>query len=205
MENVQPPYRSTYGHCEDETQEFHFSDTNNSTPFPHTSLLSSPSPSTRSTSVLTQETHHPPDVDRNPRPPATALDPIRVGSDAAEEVSGFGHTGLPPEVQHAMRLLVRKILLSTFFVDKTFEPSLGTLEASALMADVSSDIWTGYGMKGKSIYSLFIRVDGDDCECLWCGDVQHGKLLRAIGHFRAKHLGHKPFACDLQHADEKVW
>ena len=205
MGNVQPPYRSAYGHPEDETQEFHFSDHNNSTPFSHTSPLPFTSPSIRSTSVLTQETRQPPDVDRNPHLPAMALDPILVGSDAADEVSGFGDTDLPSEVQQAMRLLVRKIRLSTFFVDETSEPSLGTIEATALMADVSSDLWIGYGTKGKSIYSLFIRVDGEDCECLWCGDVQRGKLLRAIGHFRAKHLGHKPFACDLVHADEKVW
>lgn len=125
--------------------------------------------------------------------------------DEADEGPDFRDTDLPPEIRQAMRLLVNKILESTFIVNQTLEPSLGTLDASALMAVAPSELWIGYGTKGKSIYSLFIRVDGDDCECLWCGDVQHGKLLRAIGHFRAKHLGHKPFTCDLAHADEKVW
>ena len=104
-----------------------------------------------------------------------------------------------------MRLLVRKIRLSTFFVNQTLEPSLGTPEASALMAVAPSERLIGYGTKGESIYSLFVGVKGEDCECLWCGDVQRDKLPRAIGHFRAKHLGHKPYTCGLAHDDEKVW
>ena len=102
-----------------------------------------------------------------------------------------------------MRLLVWKIRLSAFVVGEIIEPCLGSFEASVLMEAIPSDLWTRYGTKGKSIYSLFIRVDGEDCECLWCGDVQRGRLLRAIGHLRAKHQGYKPFACDLRRADEK--
>ena len=127
---------------------------------------------------------------------------------AADESLGFRDTALPPEIQQAMRDLVHRIQLSTFFINKRLEPFLGTLDANALMGVASSELWIGYGTKGKSIYSLFIRVDGEHCECLWCGDVQRGKLLRAIGHFRAKHLRHKPFACGLVHADnadENVW
>ena len=128
-----------------------------------------------------------------------------AGVDAADESLDFRDADLPPEVRQAMRLLVSKIKNSTFIVNQTLEPFLGTLDASTLMAVAPSELWIGYGTKGKSIYSLFIRVDGEDCECLWCGDVQRGKLLRAIGHFRAKHLGHKPYTCDLAHANEKVW
>jgi len=171
------------------------------------------------TPVTTRETSQPPDVDQNPHLATVASDPklaesdagpsrnrnLEVEVDAADEGPGFGDTDLPLEVQQAMRLLVRKIRLSTFFANQTLEPPLGTLEASALMAVASSDLWIGYGTKGKSIYSLFIRVDGKDCKCLWCGDVQRGKLLRAIGHFRAKHLRHKPYTCILAHVDEKAW
>jgi len=177
------------------------------------------SPFPLGTPVTTRESSQPTDVNQNPQLAAVASDPTPAGSDAgpsrnrnlevkvdaADECSGFGDTDLPPEVQQAMRLLVRKIRLSTFFVIQTLEPPLGTLEASALMAVALSECWIGYGTKGKSIYSLFIRVDGEDCECLWCGDVQRGKLLRAIGHFRAKHLGHKPYTCGLAHDNEKVW
>ena len=59
------------------------------------------------------------------------------------------------------------------------------------MAGGSDGLWRGYGTKAKSIYSLFIKADGKECKCLWCGDVQKGKLQRAVGHFRAKHLGHE--------------
>ena len=130
---------------------------------------------------------------------------LEAGVDAADEGPCFRDTDLPPEVQLAMSLLVRRIRLSTFFVNQTLEPTLGTLDANVLMAVAPSELWIGYGTRGKSIYSLFIRVDGEDCECLWCGDVQRGKLLRAIGHIRAKHLRHKPFICSLAHTDEKTW
>ena len=216
MENVAPPYRST---SDPETQESRVSDSNNSTPFPHTSPLSLAPPFTLGTPVMTRETSQPTDVDQNPHLSAVAPGPTLAGSDAgpsrnrnleaevdaADEGPSFGDTDLPPEVQQAMRLLVRKIRLSTFFANQTLEPSLGTLEASALMAVASSELWIGYGTKGKSIYSLFIRVDGEDCRCLWCGDVQRGKLLRAIGHFRVKHLGQKPYICGLSHVDEETW
>ena len=135
-------------------------------------------------------------------PPDSRLNYI---PDPAVHDPGFRDTDLPPEVRQAMRLLVSRILDSTFIVNQTLEPSLGTLDASALMAVAPPELWIGYGTERKSIYSLFIRIDGEDCECLWCGDVQRGKLLRAIGHFRQKHLGHRPFACGLAHADEKVW
>lgn len=218
MGNVVPPYRNMYDPREGETQEFRFCDTNNSTPFPYTSPISFVYPFTLGTPATTQESQ-PTDVDRNHHLAGVASDPTPAGSDAgpsrnrnleaevdpADEGPDFSDTDLPPEVREAMRLVVSKILDSTFIVNQTLEPSLGTLDASALMAVAPPELWIGYGTKGKSIYSLFIRVDGEDCKCLWCGDVQRGKLLRAIGHFRAKHLGHKPFTCGLAHADEKVW
>ena len=216
VENMAPPYRSTY---DPEAQESRVSNTNNSTPFSHTSAHSLESPVTLGTPVTTRETSQPTDVDQNPHLAAAASGPtlarsnagpsrnrtLEAGVGAADEVPGFVDADLPPDVQQAMRLLVRKIRLSSFFTNQTLEPSLGTLEASALMAVASSELWIGYGTKGKSIYSLFIRVDGEDCMCLWCGDVQRSKLLRAIGHFRVKHLGHKPFICGSAHADEKAW
>ena len=207
-----------YDPREGETQEFHFCDTNISTPFPYTSSISFVYPFTLGTPATTQESQ-PTDVDRNHHLAGMVSDPTPAGSDAgpsrnrnleaevdpADEGPDFSDTDLPPEVQEAMKLLVSKILDSIFIVNQTLEPSLGTLDASALMAVAPPELWIGYGTKGKSIYSLFIRVDGEDCKCLWCGDVQRGKLLRAIGHFRAKHLGHRPFTCGLAHADEKVW
>jgi hypothetical protein len=199
-----------------ETQEFHFSHSKHSTPF---SPLSFASPFTHGTSTTTQEIGQPTGADRNPNPAALASDPTIAGSDAGPsrsssieaevdvevDVADFRDPALPPKVQQAMRLLVCKIRDSAFLANDELEPFLGTFHASSLMADVPSDFWNDYGTKGKSIYSLFIRVDGDNCMCLLCGDVQHGKLLRAIGHFRSKHLRHKPYPCGLIHADEKVW
>jgi len=214
--NVDPPYHSR----EEETQEVRLSHTSNFTPISHTSPLSSASPFTRDTSPTTQEIGQHADPDWNPHLPAMALRPTPARSDAdpsrnssvepavgeMDEALGFRNTGLPPEVQQAMRLLVRKIRLSAFFTNGELEPILGgPFDASALMAVVSSDLWTGYGTKGQSIYSLFIKMDGEDYTCLWCGDVQHAKPLRALGHFRKKHLRHKPFTCGSVHADENVW
>ena len=118
---------------------------------------------------------------------------------------GFESLDQQPEVQKAMRDLVAAIRASQFFINKEIEPSLGTREAVTLMEATSNGLLNGYGTKGKSIYSLFIKVDGEDCECLWCGDVQRGKAHRAIGHFRAKHLGHEPFLCDCIHVGNEVW
>ena len=134
-----------------------------------------------------------------------APESIEAQVDPKDESRGFLDTDLPLDVQKAMRDLVTNIRLSVFFTIATFEPNIGTHDANALMLVASPELWNDYGTKEKSIYSLFIKTDGNECKCLWCGDIQLGKLQRAIGHFRAKHLGHKPFACDLVHTVEKVW
>jgi len=104
-----------------------------------------------------------------------------------------------------MRDLIVAIRASPFFINNKLEPNLGTLEAVTLTAVTSDRLLHGYGTKAKSIYSLFIKVDGKECKCLWCGDVQKGKLQRAVGHFRAKHLGHEPFPCGEIHIGNEVW
>ena len=106
--------------------------------------------------------------------------------------------------QWAMRKLVVAIRASQFFIDNKLEPNLGTPEAVALMAS-AFPLWRDYGTKSESIYSIFIKVDGKVYECLWCGDVQNSNLERAIGHFRASHLAHKPFLCDDVHVDNEIW
>ena len=140
---------------------------------------------------------------RTLQPNATGSTVTQVNS--TDESLGFVSLAQQPEVQKAMRDLVAAIRTSQFFIDKELEPNLGTQEAVALMAIASAGLWQGYGTKAKSIYSLFIKVDGKECMCLWCGDVQKGKLQRAVGHFRAKHLGHEPFLCDDIHVDDEVW
>jgi len=110
-----------------------------------------------------------------------------------------------PEVQKAMKGLVVTIRASQFFIDNELEPILGTSEAAALMAVESDGLWRGYGMKGESIYSLFIKIDRRECKCLWCDEVQMGTLQDAIGHVRKEHLGHKPFLCKGSHFGNKVW
>jgi len=104
-----------------------------------------------------------------------------------------------------MRRLVRAIRDSKFVKNNTLEPDIGTHEANTLMAVAPPELWTDYETKGESIYSLFNKVDGEAYECLWCGDIQMSKPLRALGHFRAKHLGHKPFICRLVHTGNEVW
>ena len=142
--------------------------------------------------------------------PRRVLQPNATGNaatqvDSTDESLGFGSLAHQPEVQKAMRDLVAAIRISDFFLNKKLEPNLGALEAVGLVAGASDGLWRGYGTKAKSIYSLFIRVDGKECKCLWCGDVQKGKLQRAVGHFRAKHLGHEPFLCDDIHVGNEVW
>jgi hypothetical protein len=110
-----------------------------------------------------------------------------------------------PKVQKAMRDLVIAIRASQFFIDNTLEPNLGSHEAAALMAVASDKLWRGYGTKAKSIYSLFVKVDGREFKCIWCDDVQTGTLQGAIGHVRAKHLGHEPIICGSVHAGSEVW
>ena len=124
---------------------------------------------------------------------------------STDESLGFGSLNQQPEVQKAMRDLVVAIRASKFFINNKPEPNLGTLEAVTLTAVASDGLWRGFGTKAKSIYSLFIKVDGKECKCLWCGDVQKGKLQRAVGHFRAKHLGHEPFLCDESHVGNEAW
>ena len=124
---------------------------------------------------------------------------------STDESLGFGSLNQQPEVQKAMRDLVVAIRAAKFFMDNKPEPNLGTHEANTLTAVASDGLWRGYGTKAKSIYSLFIKVDGKECKCLWCGDVQKGKLQRAVGHFRAKHLGHEPFLCGDAHIGNEAW
>jgi hypothetical protein len=131
----------------------------------------------------------------------------QVGTkDTKAESLGFGDLHELPEVQKAMRDLVAAIRDSQVFIHNQLEPNIGTHEANALMAVASTELWQGYGTKAQSIYSLFIKVvDGKLFKCLWCGDVQKDKLLRAVGHFRAKHMGHEPFPCGEVHVGDEVW
>ena len=110
-----------------------------------------------------------------------------------------------PEVQNAMTDLVVAIRASPFFIDNEYEPILGSYEAAALMTVASDQLWRGYGTLEKSIYSLFIKVNGKELKCLWCGDVQMGTLRRAIGHVRLKHLEHEPYVCGCIHVGNEVW
>jgi len=125
--------------------------------------------------------------------------------DAMDEHRGFANTGLSSEVQKTMRELVRKIRLSEFFKTHAFEPEINTDDARALMQVARPELLKDYIKKKGSIYLLFIKVDGEECKCLWCGNVQLGKPQRAVGHFRMKHLGHKPYTCNIEHDTEKVW
>ena len=125
--------------------------------------------------------------------------------DPKDACCGFVSVNQPLEVQKAMRDLVVAIRTSQFFIDNTLEPCLGSSRAAALMAVAPDGLWSGFGTKGMSIYSLFIKVDGRLCECFWCGDVQDGTLQHAISHFRAKHLGHKPYLCGDIHVGNEVW
>ena len=139
-----------------------------------------------------------------------------------ENVSlGFGSLDHKPKIQKAMRALFALLLKQKFVEDNTHEPVLGHPKGDGLLAravapDGSSPanvlppdkIWDGYGTKGRSIYSVFIKVDGNEFKCLGCDDVQMDKLPRALRHFRAQHLRHKPFLCGEIHAgtgDTKAW
>lgn len=128
-------------------------------------------------------------------------DPLTPGGEAP----AFADPEIPPIIKQAMRKLAHKIQSSEFVRTNREEPILGSHDADNLMAVVSSDVWNGYGTKGRSVYSLFIKEDGKNYECLWCGDVQKDKMQRAVGHFRKKHMNHKPFPCRLMHADGKPW
>ena len=123
-----------------------------------------------------------------------------AGMDAAR---GFENLNLAPEVQQAMRDLIVRIRAAPFARDNEQEPNIGTHEAVELMAVAPPELWHGFGTKAKSIYSLFVRVDGKECKCLWCGDVQQGKLQRAVGHVRAKHMGHEPYLCGEVHVEKQ--
>jgi len=125
--------------------------------------------------------------------------------DPTDESGGFLSLDEQPEVQKAMRDLVVAIRTSQFLTDNKPEPNIGSYAAVDLMAVAPDKLWRGYGTKAKSIYSLFIKVDGKECKCLWCGDVQKDKLQRAVGHFRAKHLRHEPFHCGDVHVGDEVW
>ena len=42
----------------------------------------------------------------------------------------------------------------------------------ASTAVAPDELWHVYGTKVRSTYSLFAKVNGKKCKCLWCGDVQ---------------------------------
>ena len=145
-------------------------------------------------------------AERSPRvPQLNVTEETGTQVDPKDASCGFVSVNQPLEVQKAMRDLVVAIRTSQFFIDNTLEPCLGSSRAAALMTVAPDGLWSGFGTKGMSIYSLFIKVDGRACECLWCGDVQDGTLQHAIGHFRAKHLGHKPYLCGDIHVGNEVW
>lgn len=146
-----------------------------------------------------------PPAKRTRRPPQPGA-PENTGpqADAAkDEARGFENLNLAPDVQKAMRDLIAPLRAAPFFRDNALEPSIGTHDAVELMAVAPPELWQGLGTKAKSIYSLFVRVDGKECKCLWCGDVQQGKLQRAVGHFRAKHMGHEPYLCGEVHVEKQ--
>ena len=145
-------------------------------------------------------------AEHSPRvPQPNVTDKTGTQVDPTDESYGFVGVNQPPEVQEAMRDLVVAIRASQFFIDNRLEPSLGTSEAIALMAIAPDGLWRDFGTKENSIYSLFIKDNGGLCECLWCGDVQNSTLEGAIGHFRARHLGHEPYLCGDVHVDNEVW
>jgi len=104
-----------------------------------------------------------------------------------------------------MRDLVVAIRASQVLIDNKLAPNIGSYAAVALMAVASDKLWHSYGTKAKSIYSLFIKVGGKECKCLWCGGVQKDKLQRVVGHFHAKHLGYEPFLRGGVHVGDEVW
>ena len=128
-----------------------------------------------------------------------------------DESLGFASLNQQPELQNAMRALIVAIRDSDFVKNNQLEPRFGTpaaddvltaasYEANALPPD---EILRGYGTRGKSIYYIFIE---DDYKCLWCGNEQQkDKPLRAVRHFRAIHLGHRPFRCEDIHDGTKWW
>ena len=133
------------------------------------------------------------------------LEKTRAQVDSMDESGGFVRVDQPLEVQKAMRDLVVAIRASQFFIDNKLEPNLGTSQAVALMAVAPDILWHGLGTKGTSIYSLFIKWRWELYECLWCGNGQLGTFEHALGHFRAAHLGHKPYLCGGVHLDNEVW
>ena len=109
----------------------------------------------------------------------------QVGSPA--ESLGFVSLDRQPEVRKATRDPVAAIRTSQFFINKELQPNLGTLEADALMAVASDGLWRSYGTKAKSIYFLFMGRNANPFGAGMCKGVTS---QRAVGHFRAKHLGH---------------
>jgi len=104
-----------------------------------------------------------------------------------------------------MRALVRKVRLLEFFKTHALEPNINTEDARTLMQVARPELLKDYIKEKGSVYTLFIKVEGQECKCLWCGDIQRGKPQRAIGHFRMKHLDRKPYTCNLEHDPGKVW
>ena len=128
-------------------------------------------------------------------------DPVNAEGEARD----FADPEIPPNFKHAMRELVRRMHSSEFVKNNTLEPIIGSPDANNLMAGLPSELWKNYGAEGRSVYSLFIKADGKDYKCLWCGDVYEDRMQRALGHFRKKHMHHKPFPCRLIHAGGKPW
>ena len=173
---------------------------------------SSPSPVPQGGDSLSKHRHAslnavipPAELSRLVPQPNTA---VKTGTqvDPMDESCGFLSMDRWDE-QFLMRKIVVAIRASQFFINNKLEPNLGTPEAAEVVALMPPTpvFWRNYGTKAKSIYSIFIKVDGKVCKCLWCGDVQNSNLQRAIGHFRASHLAHKPFICGDVHDDNKIW
>ena len=202
-ENVEPLYRSPDYPHESEIQVSPTAEGGTFTPPPHPLQLYFTHPLDYDTRVPTPGPSQATPFGRGshlagvaPVSPPAGTD----SSDTEDEAHAFTDPDIPPVVKRAMRKLARDLESSEFVRTNRVEPILGSLEANTLMAIVSSDLWKDYGIKGQSMYSLFIKVDGEDYKCLWCGDTQRGRMQRAIGHFRVKHLNHKPFPCRLTHA-----
>ena len=206
--NVEPEYRSP-GYREIQGSHTHKSDA-----FTHTPRFSFIPPLDYETRGPTPGPSKVTTLDPASRPASVTPRSSPARTDASNtddpltpegEAPTFADPEIPPIIKHAMRKLAHKIQSSEFVRTNREEPILGSHDADNLMAVVSSDVWNGYGTKGRSVYSVFIKEDGKNCKCLWCGKVQKDKMQRAIGHFRKKHMDHKPFPCRLMHTGGKPW
>ena len=111
-----------------------------------------------------------------------------------------GFKALPPDLQSQMRALASGLAEAGFVAEHKPEPAIGSAEANALLNAVLPHRWDGEAHQGRSLWTVFLGVDG---RCLWCGYARKGN---GINHVRV-HFGHRPFACDQRHTHStgKPW